>query len=173
LPYIATPTAFCSRTRAADEAAAAFNSCRSNFVSAVHPGSSQNKGHALPANVIFASLSARASHLIRYKDLLVLHVRARPVGFSRRERSTVLHLLTRTSNIDCNKSAEAMQKSMSGREAVQKSMSGREAVQKSKNLCTRHTCANICVGRKCSLFPVRCYSCSRNLPLSFMSASPC
>jgi len=168
LPYTATPTAFCSRTRAADaraadEAAAAFNSCRSNFVSAVHPGSSQNKGYALPANVIFASLSARASHLIRYKDLLVLHVRARPVGFSRRERSTVLHLLTRTSNIDCNKSAEAMQKSMSGREAV----------QKSKNLCTRHTCANICVGRKCSLFPVRCYSCSRNLPLSFMSASPC
>jgi len=97
-------------------------SWHSVYASAVHSGSSWNKSDALSAKVLLTSLSTRASHFI-LQNLLVLLIRVGPVEFYRRRLKTArwrsvdsfAPLLTRTSNTDRNKSAEAAQKSMSDR----------------------------------------------------------
>jgi len=115
------------------------------------------------------SLSARALNFIPY-DLLDLHVFVGSGGFSRctvswRQQEwsvdSYAHLLTRTSNTEWSKSAETMQKSMSGH-------------WPKESLHQVYLCISLCWKKVFMMHsPLLHHSCNRSLPFSFTSPSLC
>jgi len=172
LPLFATSSSWPPHTRAADEATAALkvNNRHSTYATAVDSGSSRNNDDTQDANIFLTTpLSARTSHFIR-QDLLVLHVCVGSASFSRYklppprgDRSTVLvlHLLTRTSNTEWNKSVETMQLSMSDHWPKES--------PHHLYLCTYLRWKKVFMMHSALLL----HSYSRSLPLSLTRPSPC